>query len=267
MQHILLTRFNLKINPEANNEQNIGLTEEWLAHRFEIFYELCLPSVLNQSKKNFLWIIFFDTHTPEIFKEKARALPQLSAQIKVIFIDGFKELNASLPEIIRPFIASSFVITTRLDNDDIIHQDFLETIGQLAIAKNDTVIDLTSGHQLELSSQRAIIRKHQGNFNPFISLVETDAQVKTVLSRMHNDWKNAAQIISYNQKPLWIVYIHGKNLANHSKWFLWLSNRVNFLDYGIKKYDFKYSQTLVYLFNIAVCPFNLMYKIYKAFKN
>jgi len=267
MQHILLTRFNLKINPDANSEQNQGLTHEWLEHRFKIFQELCLPSVLNQSKKDFLWIIFFDVHTPDAYKKRAQSLSQLYEKIRIIFIDGFKELNTSLKDLIKPFITDSHVITTRLDNDDIIHKDFLATIGKLATLKNNTVIDLTAGHQLKLSGGKAIVRCYSNSFNPFISLVETNGKVKTVLSKMHNEWKNAEEIIKFNKKNLWIEYTHGKNAANYSKQFLWLSNKLTFSDYGIKEYHFNYNQLSIYLLNILVSPFHFMYKIYRFIRS
>ncbi len=267
MQHILLTRFNLKINPDANSEQNQGLNNEWLAHRFRIFQELCLPSVLNQSKEHFLWIIFFDIHTPDVYKKKAQSLSQFSEKIQIIFIDGFRELNASLKDLIKPFITDSCVITTRLDNDDIVHKDFLAIIGELAIVKNNTVVDLLAGHQLKLSGEKAIVRRYTNPFNPFISLVETNGEVKTVLSKMHNEWKNADEIINFNKRPLWIEYTHGKNTANYSKLFLMLSNNITFSDYGIKKYHFKYNQLSVYFLNILIRPLNVMYKLYKAVKN
>jgi len=266
MQHILLTRFNLKINPDIESKENLGLNNEWLEHRFQIFHELCFPSVLNQSKKDFLWIIFFDIHTPEVFKKKAESLSQYAENIKIIFIDGFRELNSSLQNIIQPFIVGSFVISTRLDNDDIIHKDFLATIGELAIQKNNTVIDLIAGHQLKLINKKAIIKKYENAFNPFVSLVETNGQIKTVLSKMHNEWKNANEIIKLNKKHLWIEYTHDKNIANYNKLFLCLSNDLIFSDYGIKDYDFKYSQLSIRLLNIFISPFNLMYKIYKRLK-
>ena len=267
MQHILLTRFNLKINPDIKSEQNLGLTHEWLEHRFQIFHQFCFPSVLNQSKKEFLWIIFFDIDTPEIYRKKAQSLLQHSEKIKIIFIDGFKELNTSLQEIIKPFITGSYVVTTRLDNDDIIHRDFIATINELAVPSNNTIIDLVTGYQLKLSFEKAIIRQYENAFNPFISLVETSNQVKTVLSKMHNEWEGADKIIKFSKKPLWVEYIHGKNAANYSKLFLRLSNKLIFSDYGIRNYNFRYSQLSVYLFNMIIGPFNIMYKLYKVIKN
>ena len=51
-----------------------------------------------------------------------------------------------------------YIITTRLDNDDAIHQKFIDTIQKLAIEKNETVIDLRKGYKLNMAP--ASIRQH-----------------------------------------------------------------------------------------------------------
>ena len=69
--HFLITRFNLK-NPDwdvtKNNEAL--LDEKWMDERFELFSNYCLPSVINQTNKNFKWLVFFDTSTSKIYQEK-----------------------------------------------------------------------------------------------------------------------------------------------------------------------------------------------------
>ena len=69
--HFIITRFNLRIWQQDKN--NIPThTSEWLEHRFELFEKYCLPSVENQTNKNFIWLCMFDKETPAPYKERIR---------------------------------------------------------------------------------------------------------------------------------------------------------------------------------------------------
>lgn len=73
-----------------------------------------------------------------------------------------------------------FIITSRLDNDDSIHHDFVYIIQNLAIKKHETIIDLRRGYQLDISSNIYEYRNYYNKFNPFISLVESTSNFQTV---------------------------------------------------------------------------------------
>lgn len=79
--HFLLTRFNLLLW-RKDKEGNIVRSKAWLEHRFMLFEQYCLPSIANQTCKEFEWIVLFDSKTPDNFKEMIRELqancPQLS---------------------------------------------------------------------------------------------------------------------------------------------------------------------------------------------
>ena len=131
MKHFLATRFNLKVeNWTTAKDGSLVLTEKWLEERFELFEKYCFPSVTNQKNKNFYWLIFFDIDTPTAFREKTKQLLSSHNNFKALYIDGIKSLNNSLIENILENLDESddFIITTRLDNDDSIHKDFIDTI-------------------------------------------------------------------------------------------------------------------------------------------
>lgn len=70
-KQFILTRFNLKNFIEDERKDRNGnpvLTDGWMDARMKLFKTYCLPSVLNQSGKNFIWMIYIDSGTKKIQK-------------------------------------------------------------------------------------------------------------------------------------------------------------------------------------------------------
>lgn len=57
--------------------------KEWMDKRVYIFEKICLPSILNQTNKDFIWLLSFSEKTPPYYYEKYQHYPF----IKIIF-DG-----------------------------------------------------------------------------------------------------------------------------------------------------------------------------------
>src|SRR5579862_8573015 len=85
--HVLLTRFNVRY-VEDPNAPSIGVDPGWLADRFALFEQHCLPSVLGQTEQNFAWILFFDKATPQPFAARAQALADLRPRTFPVFCDS-----------------------------------------------------------------------------------------------------------------------------------------------------------------------------------
>lgn len=271
MKHFLLTRFNLKFNKTTNESSPHiyeALTIDWLEDRFEIFEKYCLPSIKNQVNQNFRWIILFDIDTPIIFKKKAENLKNDYGNIDILFIDGFKELTVALQKHISSYLneKDKFIITTRLDNDDLIHQDFILTIKNLAKPIDNLVLDLTKGYQLQQKDSFYTVRNYTYRFNPFISVVENVSNFETVLSKMHTDWSNATNIISFESKRLWLEFVHDKNISNRAKKYLPFTNRINFNEFRIKKTKIKLNKMQIIANNVLSFPLFVAYKFYKIIK-
>ncbi|WP_417558562.1 glycosyltransferase [Mesoflavibacter zeaxanthinifaciens] len=181
MKHFIATRFNLKVETwKTAKDGSTVLTDEWLEERFELFEKYCYPSVINQKNKNFYWVIFFDIDTPKIFKGRIENLIRNHDFIDILYIDGIKAMNHSFNQYILEKLENTkdFIITSRLDNDDAIHQDFVGTIQKLAIPKNETVIDLRKGYQMDISENVYEYRNYLNSFNPFISFIEVRNNLK-----------------------------------------------------------------------------------------
>jgi hypothetical protein len=236
MKHFLITRFNLKDNFwNTDRSGSEVLTNEWLDNRIKLFAKYCLPSVLNQTNKNFYWLIFFNSDTPIFYKNEIDKLISGFDYIYPYFIDGMNALIGSLKNIIDEKIEEEdkFIITSRLDNDDIIHKDFIEIIQKNAIWRNTTIIDLCNGYQLDISNNYFDCRKYNSKLNPFISIVEDSKDFRTIFDKKHNDWNDAELIIEINDIALWIQLIHKRNKLNEPKVNLPLMRKINYNNFNL----------------------------------
>ncbi|MEM6501474.1 MAG: glycosyltransferase [Cyanobacteria bacterium P01_C01_bin.89] len=123
--HFLLTRFNV-VRPFTANKPI--LDHDWLNRRFELFERFCFPSVAGQTNNDFYWIILFHPQTPDIFMQRLDRLCKSAPHLKVLVGKTFKGL---IKERILDLGSSNelnALITTRLDNDDSICQDFVSEI-------------------------------------------------------------------------------------------------------------------------------------------
>lgn len=121
--HVLLTRFNLKI---AYGSRDVN-DADWLRARFKLFERFCLPSVMRQTEKCFSWLVFFDTAIPSEFRARITDL-QINGYLVPVYLDEYcldsvcAAVRRQVPE------SCQFVITTRVDNDDVLSRDFVERI-------------------------------------------------------------------------------------------------------------------------------------------
>jgi len=216
MKHFIGTRFNLKTETWISTKSgNTVLTEEWLLQRLGIFEKYCLPSVINQTNLEFHWCLFFDIKTPPIFREKIESITKRFPYIHSIFIDKMEDLVSAFKAFIHENSeGNTHVITTRIDNDDIIHRDFVKTIQSLFRPNDLCVIDLRRGYQLSIDVEPAEVRNYSHPFNAFLSIIEPVNSCSTIYSRQHYHWKNEKTIV-YEKKRLWIELSHDENYVNH----------------------------------------------------
>lgn len=264
-KHYLITRFNLRTAWKTTKKGDALLNEEWLAQRFELFEGYCLPSVRNQTNNNFTWLVFFDTTTPDHFRHKIEQIALEFPLFHPIFIDGMKEFRAS----VRSHIASDitepvkFVLTTRMDNDDMIHKDFIGTIQNLFKPAHKHAINLPLGYQLVTEKKKSDVYERTWDFGPFVSLIEKFDDVASVFSTYkHSDWEDAAaSVTTYEGTRLWMILIHEKNKLNAwDKRF----KRVYSFDkaaFGIEKQQVTVKPFLqVYIYNLTTEMLNFVRK-------
>lgn len=214
-KHYLITRFNLKNkNWDVTKNNESLLTREWMTHRIGLFNNFCLPSVTNQSNKDFSWLLFFDSTTDTDFKEELELLLKSHKHFKAFFIDGMDAFHSSIKTFIDEDSKDSpYVITSRIDNDDCIHKDYIKTIQEQFNSQEFMAIDILKGYSLQVSPD-IMLGKKEHIFNPFISLIEKNDSPKTVWFSDHNMWKKESRRVEIANKRLWMSIIHEKNKVN-----------------------------------------------------
>ena len=77
-----------------------------------------------------------------------------------------------------------------------------------------------------------ILAKQNYYSNPFISLIESKDNIRTVYSKAHDDYIYQTRVLQIGLKPLWLQVIHGNNVTNSFKGNVTL-NFLSLLNYGI----------------------------------
>lgn len=245
MQHFLLTRFNLLLW-RKDKKGNKVRSKAWLEHRFLLFEQYCLPSIANQTCKEFEWIVLFDSKTPENFKEEIGELQTKCPQLKPVFVEP--EKGGYFVETFRKEVALRFtkgserVLTTYLDNDDALDLHFVEDIQRRALdLPSGTFIYYTDGYQY-FTDYKYLMRIHYPR-NHFVSVVENGDPytIKTIYgygSHYYIDKIKGASIEYVNNLPMWCQVVHEKNMGNDA-YFLWakMVNQKTLLinNYGIRE--------------------------------
>jgi len=214
-KHYLITRFNLRADywdVTKNNEQL--LTDEWMDNRMWLFEKFCFPSVVGQSNQNFEWVIYFDTNTKEVYKNRILNLVENHKNVKVFFVDA---MPSFMPELLK-YIAEQtkgipYLITTRIDNDDSIHVDFINEVQKQFKQQDYRAIDFIKGYSLQIEPIYILGKKEQ-LFNPFISLIEKNENPKTAFYQDHRFWKRDKKVTQIGHKRLWLSIIHQRNKIN-----------------------------------------------------
>jgi len=226
MNHFILTRFNLKLWWKADKVGTPVQTDEWLRERFRLFDTYCWRSVMAQTERNFKWICLFDEDTPQEYKERVKAYREQWDGFFPFFI-GRNE-TANFQQCFREKVAlladkdDDRVLTTYLDNDDCLRNDFIQTLQQMAAkARYGTVFSFKYGIQYYEELNMAVRVPYANNH--FLTLYERirDGKVRTIWTFWHYSIYKYHNIhietIATPQRPMWIETIHRGNVDNDVK--------------------------------------------------
>ncbi len=247
LQHFILTRFNILLWQKDKEGCKVR-TMEWLEHRFSLFERYCLPSIANQTCKDFEWIVLFDSKTPEHYKNKVIEYQQNCPQLIPIYVEPengrlFAQIFRS--EVVKRMNAKR-VITSYLDNDDALGIHFVEDIQKrVSTLEDGTFIFYEDGFQL-YTDYKYLMRIHYPK-NHFVSVVEKgdSLSLKTIYgygSHYYIDRIEGARIVYVKNQPLWCEVIHEKNMGNDA-YFL---GAKMIYDEGLLRRDFGVDETLKY---------------------
>jgi len=209
-----LTQFNLRTGHALSEKR---LTSEWLKPRFELFEKFCYPSIYGQSNQNFKWVVYFDSQTPQFFKDKISEYAAWKNFVPVYLDDALtEELNKrailkSLSE------CPEYLITTRLDNDDALCKSYTDMVQKNFASQNLEFISFVNGHVLHVDG-----RLYSFNYlnNPFVSLIEkinspNTSGFRTVLCGVpHTELSEVGSMKKVKSDVSWLQVIHSSNVSN-----------------------------------------------------
>jgi hypothetical protein len=208
MQHFITTPFYVRRHFRGHTEPQLA-APGWLDHRLQLFEDYCLPSVTSQSDQNFVWFIYFDESTPAEYLER---IESLTAKYQNISIKSCTlwEHTAIVKDIVAALADSTkWIITTRLDNDDGLHRDFVSTL-HAAVQERTEFLNFPRG--IILYSGKYFMYKHLSN--AFLSLVEPAERPRTACSVAHERAAEVAPVRQMSEAPAFLQVVHGKNVSN-----------------------------------------------------
>lgn len=206
--HLVLTRFNVKLANMAGSAAD----ESWLRERVRRFADDCVPSLAAQTVRDFVWVLLIDVDSPDWLESDLVSVVEAAGlRVSVKGVAGILD-GAKLREAISDHLTSEYVLTTRIDNDDIVAAGFIEAIQGAFTPIDDLVIDPPRGAQLD--NGKLYLRNYR--LGPFISYVEqVDRGVATVLRDAHPAMGEHGVVTTLGSvDPLWLQVIHGGNFAN-----------------------------------------------------
>lgn len=229
IDHVLLTRFNL---PTPGVESLVRAQEGWLRDRQVLFERYCLPAVAAQSNKNFHWIIYFDSQSPEWLTSRISALGG-SGLFTAIYRDEVP--HELLIEDLRNVTGATgnVLLTTNLDNDDGIAVDFVDRLQQAVTDQSRAALYIVNG----LIQQGGLLYRRKDRVNAFCSVTESWLDPSTCWSDWHTKLGGQMPVQEISGQPGWLQVIHTGNV----------SNRVRGTRVGPSKYEANFNVGLVHV--------------------
>lgn len=204
LKHFILTR-----NSYPEDYPDLG-------QRIDIMSRYVLPGLKNQTVKNFTWVVtspiglsefdltgidhvVLDVPPPHSFDGTTYLAQQL-----------LSELAADLPK-------GELVLTTRLDNDDILLPHYVEDLQKLSRASEYPLVVDAPGYRADMRSGRVYRDTHyapRGVPSPFISVMETVVGRRCRLRTAYYDQHSLMHRhfnITYLTRPSWVQLIHRTN--------------------------------------------------------
>lgn len=248
--HYLVTRFNIRISgygPESMNSPEMNT--EWLTERLRLFLKYCAPSVMEQTNKHFTWLIYLDHGTPQNITERIQFPEKDKITAELVFSKDFSMMLQDLVQKIKNS-TTPYVITSRLDNDDIISKYFIDDIQRAFQPHHGMIINFTRGYEFNL--RKHVLTKWNARFkNQFISIIEKreSNDIKSIYGFPH--WRDPADssILNIAGQPYWIYIGHQ---LNHSGLpitgipFFSRPNDLNLFPVSIREIRLSFPQTIWY---------------------
>ncbi len=213
--HYIITRFNLRGDP---GRPSPALDSDWLNMRLDLFEKFCLPTVRAQTRTDFSWLWLFDVETPGEVRARIERMASTWEPIRPLFLEPGKPQGGRRAVLMAMDSAPDLLVTTRLDNDDGLARNFVETIRKHSDVDEATVLEFPAGY---IWNAGKLYRDWQPR-NAFGTLVEPmrgDANYPfhTIYKGSHSENYKLGRVVWVSREPGWLQVVHGSNLENNRR--------------------------------------------------
>ena len=207
MKHVLLTRFAVRWeegSPRRRWEERKG----WVDYRINLFNKYCLPSVKAQTFKDFDWWLLIDPTFPGI---KLEHIIYLQRCANILWITApFREDQVEVGDLLNYRYRDQWVCSSRVDSDDVLRNDFMERVHELA-TEEEAWIGFRHGYMMKENQ----IAPREFLCNPFVSYVEYASPFRSVFKLSHKRvYKDGGLFKKIDDVPGWIQVDHSDNVKN-----------------------------------------------------
>ncbi|HEG44022.1 MAG TPA: hypothetical protein ENH94_08240 [Phycisphaerales bacterium] len=214
-KHYILTFFNVYLYGKRREAQlaKARLTpDEWMDHRIELFRTYTLPSIAGQSCKNFTWVVMLDENTSPRHRKLLDAMKFPNLRLCYRNIDEKRDTS-----FLTEFEKGDYdLLTTRIDNDDAFHKDFVQSLHDCYRRKAESAqpwaMMFLYGYVLDASSGEMYKMKKPINNCP--TMVENSQSPKGIWYIMHDEVPDKLSTEYIVDKPSWLMVVHSQNILN-----------------------------------------------------
>jgi hypothetical protein len=217
--HYLITRFNVPVSDWSADKAGTATRDEaWMTHRLRLFADFCVPTVRQQTTREFTWIICLDTATPDVTLDAIRHLVAGVPRAEFLLAPSHDVMMQRLRERLDADEAD-FIMTSRLDNDDGLGPDYISIVQSHFEPVDKRLINLLGGLLYD-APNRVLTRLRLSRFNHFTSLVERnmhDGRVLTVIGFPHTRPPADVTVVDVPARYGWLKIVHARNVSSRTK--------------------------------------------------
>jgi hypothetical protein len=210
MKHFLLMRWNL---PGSLHYSSLELVADprWQTRRRELFGRYCLPSVTRQTARDFTWLLF--VYPKVMSKADLEWFEAQDERLRVVSVEDPE--SSGVPEareaVSRLASGEDWVITTRLDSDDVLHRDHLRKV-RVDFSGERKVVEFSQGYYYDILVDD--LREVRETQNAFVSVLEAREGLKTAWAWPHHKIGEENEIL-YLDEEGWIALVHDQNTTTY----------------------------------------------------